>query len=555
MRALLSITRSTNLHRSRFHPSLPTKYRSNISTSRSLSASSLNKPSTLVTTLPSGLRVASEENSGHFAAVGVCVDAGCRYESEDLLGASHFVDRMAFKSTQQTSASDLGNLITKLGGNISCSSSREAIMYQSAIFHPDIPSVLSIFAETILSPAILENEISQVRDTIKYEFFEVQDKPELFLPEVVHAIAYDMKTLGNPIFCDPNKADQIGVETVRKYLEKFYRPERMVIAGAGVKHDLLVELADKFFERPLAKLGLSSSDLGRSSPSSLGTKLSSSSQPSLTASPRHLSSPSQSLSTTAAQSVQHIASPTTSPRLPSPPANYQGGTLILPTPRPPQTSAIPEIPKTHIYLCFPSVPYTSPDIYPLSILQVLMGGGDSFSAGGPGKGMYSRLYTQVLNRYHWIHSCIAFNNSYSDSGLFGISASCEPKYNSLVLEVIVNEFAHMAEYISEEEMNRAKNQLKSSLLMNLESRMVQLEDIARQVQVLGKRSEFEEMIQKIENVTKEDLSRVAKMIVYNDTTPTLVVSGENVKGVQELEGVLEKYGVSHKRKKRGLFNW
>jgi processing peptidase subunit alpha len=41
----------------------------------------------------------------------------------------------------------------------------------------------------------------------------------------------------------------------------------------------------------------------------------------------------------------------------------------------------------------------SEDIYALCVLQMLMGGGSSFSSGGPGKGMYSRLYSRVLNQH------------------------------------------------------------------------------------------------------------------------------------------------------------
>jgi hypothetical protein len=41
----------------------------------------------------------------------------------------------------------------------------------------------------------------------------------------------------------------------------------------------------------------------------------------------------------------------------------------------------------------------SADIYALCVLQMLMGGGSSFSSGGPGKGMYSRLYSRVLNQH------------------------------------------------------------------------------------------------------------------------------------------------------------
>ena len=49
--------------------------------------------------------------------------------------------------------------------------------------------------------------------------------------------------------------------------------------------------------------------------------------------------------------------------------------------------------------------------------------GNSFSSGGPGKGMHSRLYTRVLTQYHWAHSCTAFNSTFNGSGLVGIQVS------------------------------------------------------------------------------------------------------------------------------------
>lgn len=46
-----------------------------------------------------------------------------------------------------------------------------------------------------------------------------------------------------------------------------------------------------------------------------------------------------------------------------------------------------------------SIPLVDKDFIPLCVLNLMMGGGGSFSAGGPGKGMYTRLYRNVLNRY------------------------------------------------------------------------------------------------------------------------------------------------------------
>lgn len=54
-------------------------------------------PSVKVSTLQNKIRVATEDVPGHFAGVGIYVDAGSRYETQDNLGVSHFLDRMAFK--------------------------------------------------------------------------------------------------------------------------------------------------------------------------------------------------------------------------------------------------------------------------------------------------------------------------------------------------------------------------------------------------------------------------------------------------------------------------
>jgi processing peptidase subunit alpha len=113
---------------------------------------------------------------------------------------------------------------------------------------------------------------------------------------------------------------------------------------------------------------------------------------------------------------------------------------------------------------------------------------------------------------------VAFNHSYSDSGLFGISASCAPAYARQMLDVLCRELANLAldsgfAALQTAEVNRAKNQLKSSLLMNLESRLVELEDLGRQIQVHGRRVGVQEMCRKIDALTVHDLRRVARMVI------------------------------------------
>jgi processing peptidase subunit alpha len=172
-------------------------------------------------------------------------------------------------------------------------------------------------------------------------------------------------------------------------------------------------------------------------------------------------------------------------------------------------------PLTHIHLCFEAPSITSSDIYAVAVLQTLLGGGGSFSAGGPGKGMYSRLYTNVLNQHGWVESCVAFNHGYSDSGVFGIASSCMPSQTGRMLDVMCRELKSLyletgRGSLDSREVERAKNQLRSNLLMNLESRMVELEDLGRQVQTHGRKIGATEMCERIDQVTITDLKRVAR---------------------------------------------
>ena len=427
--------------------------------------------------------------------------------------------------------------LESLGGNIQCASSRESLMYQSASFNSAVPTTLGLLAETIRDPLITDVEVQQQLETAEYEIREIWSKPELILPELVNMAAYKDNTLGNPLLCPQERLAFIDKNVVQKYRDTFFHPERMVVAFAGVAHEEALKLTELYFGDMQRQQGPILSQYGSevSTSDSSSQRSFSSDSPSSSISSAYLSpsssppSSSQSssrllshipflknLSTSASAqaSISDVSPPQINPSLDTP-SHYTGGFLSLPPLPPPANPALPDL--TYLHLAFEALPISSEDIYALATLQTLLGGGGSFSAGGPGKGMYSRLYTNVLNQHGWVESCVAFNNSYTDSGLFGISASCSPQRAWQMLEVMCRELQNLTlesgfSSLQVAEVNRAKNQLRSSLLMNLESRMVELEDLGRQVQVHGRKVGVKEMCAKIDALTVKDLRRVAQQI-------------------------------------------
>ncbi|OAX79299.1 hypothetical protein ACJ72_06383 [Emergomyces africanus] len=497
---------------------------------------------------------------------------GSRYEDESLRGVSHIIDRLAFKSTSKRTGDQMVEALENLGGNIQCASARESVMYQSASFNSTVPTTLALLAETIRDPLITEEEVQQQLEVADYEITELWAKPEMILPELVNIAAYKNNTLGNPLLCPRERLGEINRGVLQKYRNTFYRPERMVVAFAGVAHQDAVRLTEQYFgdmkrEKPVlfghgSETTLSEEELPSLpslSPSSTTSTFST--NPSRTSSPpppsssstskpggvlshipflKHLSTSSSHSASVKPLDVSLLHPSTLNLHRPS---HYTGGYLSLPPIPPPANPTHPSL--SHIHIAFEALPISSPDIYALATLQTLLGGGGSFSAGGPGKGMYSRLYTNVLNQHGWVESCVAFNLSYTDSGIFGISASCVPSRITAMVEVICRELHALTtdsrfSALEPAEVNRAKNQLRSALLMNLESRMVELEDLGRQVQVHGRKVGVREMCARIDALTADDLRRVAKDVfgghVYNKGNgtgkPTVVVQEGLMEGTR-----------------------
>ncbi|KAJ1918675.1 Mitochondrial-processing peptidase subunit alpha [Mycoemilia scoparia] len=518
----------------------------------------LNDGYTKITTFPNGLRVTTEDsaNPGHFSAIGVYVDAGSRYETEETSGYAHIMDRMSFNTSQKYNSEEMLSRIEALGGSIMCSSSRECIMYQAAVFPTDVPKALELLSETVLRPKFLESELDSIRQTIPWELHDLEEKPEMWLPEVTHTVAYGGQVLGKPLLCPPKQLDIISSDRLTQYWRDWYRPDRMVVAGVGVDHEQLVQLCKDF--------GFADQQSGSSSsPSIADSSILSGGSGSLNGVMKNMLRSRIYRSYNAPKSPAELAAMK---------SVYTGGISLEP-------KEGQEF--THIYLGFESAGVKDEQsLYAFATLQMLLGGGGSFSAGGPGKGMYSRLYTRVLNQHAWIESCMAFHHCYIDTGLFGISGSCQPKAEHALLDVMAGELEALtidsegngsispssgssrllsslrrpfrggannfaATYaLSDEEVNRAKNQLKSNLLMNLESRMVQLEDLGRQVQISDTKVPSEQMIKHIDSVTISQLQKAARNLISRPAT--LVAKGE-ITGLQSYAAsMLANHGISLK---------
>jgi predicted Zn-dependent peptidase len=185
------------------------------------------------------------------------------------------------------------------------------------------------------------------------------------------------------------------------------------------------------------------------------------------------------------------------------PASYQGGFRQATRP----------LEQAHIVFGFPGPGYLSKEIYTLQVLASVLGGG-----------MSSRLFREVREKRGLCYSIFAFPAAYEDVSLMSIYAATSPTKIGELTNVISSELAGASAAISEEEVARARAQLKAGLMMSLESSSSRADQIARQLLSFGKVPTPEEIVAKVDKVDVAAVRQLAENL-FSNKNPTISAVG------------------------------
>lgn len=163
--------------------------------------------------------------------------------------------------------------------------------------------------------------------------------------------------------------------------------------------------------------------------------------------------------------------------------------------------------QVNLVLGFEGLNYNHPDYYTGSVLSVILGGG-----------MSSRLFQEIREKRGLVYSVYAFNSPERDTGTFGIYAGTGEEEVAELMPVLCDELLRLPHTLTEEEINRAKAQLKASVLMRMENISGLARMNAVDMIIHGRIVPKQEVIDKINAITKQDLERVALTILKGKPT-------------------------------------
>ncbi len=204
------------------------------------------------------------------------------------------------------------------------------------------------------------------------------------------------------------------------------------------------------------------------------------------------------------------------------PAHYVGGSRL----------STKTFEQAHVVLGFEGLSFRDPAFYPAQVFSGLFGGG-----------MSSRLFQEVREKRGLCYSIYSSAWGLGDTGLLSVHAATGPEMIDELVDVVRHELAvAAADLASERELQRSKAQLKTGLLMSLESSVGRAEQMARQILAFDRLLPAEELIEHVEQVTREDVRETVQRLVAG-TQPCIALVGAGRKATKVAARAMERMAV------------
>jgi predicted Zn-dependent peptidase len=173
--------------------------------------------------------------------------------------------------------------------------------------------------------------------------------------------------------------------------------------------------------------------------------------------------------------------------------------------------------QVQICLGVPSYEISNSKRYVSYVLNTLLGGG-----------MSSRLFQNVREKQGLVYSIFSELNPFRDTGCLSVYAGTSRESAPKVVKSVLQEFRNFKEVLlSEEELKRGKDQLKGSLMLSLESSTARMSNLARQEMYYDRFVGMDEIIDRIQAVTSEDVQKSAQELFKPETIAVTVLGNLN----------------------------
>ncbi|WP_016909800.1 M16 family metallopeptidase [Streptomyces xiaopingdaonensis] len=203
------------------------------------------------TVLPSGLRIVTETvPTVRSVTFGIWAHVGSRDETPALNGATHYLEHLLFKGTEQRSALEISSALDAVGGEMNAFTAKEFTCYYARVLDTDLPLAVDVVCDMLTGSVIDEEELEAERGVILEEIAMTDDDPGDCVHDVFARTMFGDTPLGRPVLGTAETVNALTRDRVARFYRKHYDPTHLVVAAAGnLDHADVVRRVRRAFER------------------------------------------------------------------------------------------------------------------------------------------------------------------------------------------------------------------------------------------------------------------------------------------------------------------
>ena len=187
-----------------------------------------------IKTLSNSLRVfVNKRDDLRSATVGVWVAAGTRYETDEKMGISHFIEHIVFKGSHKRNAFEISEGMDEIGAHVNAYTTKEYTFFYTKALDYQIVKAADILFDMITSPKLDDKDIETEKGVVTEEINMCEDDPSDVVYELNEESIFSSCGLKRQILGTRQSVESLTSADIREYMKKFYVPERMIIGISG----------------------------------------------------------------------------------------------------------------------------------------------------------------------------------------------------------------------------------------------------------------------------------------------------------------------------------
>lgn len=409
------------------------------------------------------LRFSFKHSASPVAYCALSTKCGTRDEDPAYNGLAHFTEHMFFKGTAKRKANSINNVLESVGGELNAYTTKEETVLHSTVLKEDLPKAIDLLMELAFTSVFPQKELEKERDVILEEIVSYKDVPADAIYEHFEQLLFEGHPLQMQILGEKKSLMKINSEVMKKYNSSNFIPSNMaftIVADCpqAKAAALIKKSAEKYLGREIGIEIITEGDTGDS----------------------------------------------------------RKRNESLPQPLPDKIFHKSLSKKSHQAHCMVgTTAYTAYDSrrIALSILTNILG--------GPASG--SRLNMALREKNGLVYSVEAVYTPYADTGIFSIYFGCDREDVDKCLSLIKKELDRIVENrLTPAALKAARKQLIGQLSIAQDNAEAQCLSMGKSLLMYGKISTFEQMRQRIESITAEELQQTAAEILGWERMSTLI---------------------------------